>query len=157
MIWPWLWLTGSIVISLEAHAGWRQRQGHMSGFPALTLWLEVPAEVPAGRTVSLTLTVKNTANHAINIALGGRPAHDFVVERQAGTAVWHWTHGQVILSILERRMLQPGDALTFAGQWQQVDHAGQTVPAGSYMVRGVVRTEAGQQLQTALTPLTIVP
>src|SRR3712207_2380840 len=72
-------------------------------------------------------------SHASNIAVGGRPAHGFVVDRQAGTAVWHWTHGQVILSILQRRTLLPGDALTFAGQWQQMDSGSNAVSPGPYV------------------------
>ena len=129
----------------------------MSRSQALTIWLEVPAEVPAGTTVPLTLIVKNTSTHGIKLSLGGRPAHDFVVTSQAGLQVWVWTHRQAILSILERRTLQPGDALTFEGQWQQVDHSGKTVPAGTYLVRGVVSTEPGQELESELKPLTIIP
>jgi hypothetical protein len=130
---------------------------------ALTVWLEMPSEVKAGTTVPLTLKVKNISDNVAEMSLeylAGRPArHGFSVTRQDGKKVWSWRQERSNLHIAVFRILQPGEGLTIQGQWQQVDNKGNTVPPGTYFVRGMVYTltPRGEWLETEPKALTIVP
>ena len=161
----WVWLTRILCMLavLGSAAACRTAEGKV--LPAeesahsreLAVWLEMPADVPAGDTVSIKLKVRNTADHPVDLPLGGRPAHDIVVTRPDGTEVWRWLHGQIVEDILELRPLQPGEELTFAAEWEQVDSDGNRVPPGTYVVRGILNAEPGQELETEPKTLIITP
>jgi hypothetical protein len=124
---------------------------------ALALALEVPPEVPRGATLPLTLRLKNASDQPVEIALGGRPAHDFVITQANGTAVWRWTHGQVVPQILALITLSPGQELEFTAEWAQHDNAGTPVAAGDYWVRGMVNLGPPGWLETQPTCLRVAP
>lgn len=153
----WGWLLGLPVLALAGFGQWTQSEARGPGALAPSLRLEVAATVRVGRIVPLKLTVKNSSARPIELALGGRPPHDFVVTKPDGTEVWRWTHGQVIPSILQLRTLQPGEEVKFGAVWRQQDNDGDPVPPGTYLVRGILNTEPPQKLQTEPKRLTIAP
>jgi hypothetical protein len=105
----------------------------------------------------LKLKVKNVSQRPVEQALGGRPCYDFIVSKPDGTEVWRWSRGQVVQDILELKTLQAGEELEFAGEWKQRDNDGNAVPAGKYLVRGVLNADPPEKLETKPKPLTITP
>jgi hypothetical protein len=158
MVGSWGWRIGLILMVLEGLTGRSLPQGDKPVNHGIAVWLELPAEVSAGQRVPIRLKVKNSGHYAIELPLGGRPAHDVVVTRRDGTEIWRWMHGRAIQDILELRRLLPGEELTFEAEWRQRDSAGKPVAPGTYWVRGVVLAgQPGQQLETEPKPLAIVP
>jgi len=133
-----------------------------SGFPdgggpgssPLAVRLEAPARVPPGQVVRLTLKLKNTGAARLEQPLGGRPPHDIVVTRD-GTEVWRWSKGRVVQDVLELKTLRPGEELAFDAEWDQRDEAGRPVPPGSYVVKGILRTDPPETLETKPRALVI--
>jgi hypothetical protein len=150
-----LWLMGLLWIALLGSC--TPSKGTGPGASALTIWLEVPAEVRAGEIVPLKLKLKNSSDRPVELTLGGRPAYDFVVARPGGTEIWRWLHGQEIQAILEQKALSPGEELEFAAEWGQKDNTGTQVQPGSYFVRGILNLEPPQKLETEPKPLIVLP
>ena len=46
--------------------------------------LDVVSQVPYGETVRMKLTLQNVSNEQVKVALGGKPAYDFVVTTSDG-------------------------------------------------------------------------
>lgn len=127
-----------------------------------TLWLEVPPKVRVGETVPLKLKLKNTTDRPVTLFLSGRPAYDFFVTKPDGTEVWRWLHGQFIQAVLERKILQPGEELEFAADWNQQDNEGRPTSPGTYWVQGVLTVMPNamppeQELKTKRKRLIILP
>jgi hypothetical protein len=112
--------------------------------PTLSLSLEVQPEATLGERIPLKLKVRNTSTEMIELALGGKPPHDFVVTGANGNQVWRWTHGMVVQDVLEVRRMEPNEALVLKGEWDQRDNRGSAVLPGTYSVRGILRTETGE-------------
>lgn len=148
-----LWLTVLLLPALLDFGGCAQKKGQESG--SLVVSLEMPSQVRLGDLVPLKLKVKNTSNKSLQLTLGGRPAHDFIVTKPDGTEVWSWRHGQVVQQILQILTLLPGEELEFTAQWDQKDNDRKPVPAGSYRMRGVLHSEPPQKLETELKTLLI--
>ena len=53
------------------------------------------------------------------------------------------------LLTLVKEVLGPGEVLELSGEWEQVDNRGNPVPAGDYLVRGVLFMEPPEQLVTS--------
>jgi hypothetical protein len=121
---------------------------------ALTLQLDLPAEVPATAPVRLKMTLTNTSTRAVDVYLGGRPAHDFAIATPGGTQVWRWLEDQVVQQILELRRLKPGEQLDFEAQWPVKDARGNQVTPGRYLVTGMLSMDPPEKLQT--TPMEIL-
>jgi hypothetical protein len=154
-----LWSLCMLLVALLADGG-AEQAGASDGEPAaraIVLELEVPPEVPRGATIPLTLRLRNASDQPVEVALGGRPAHDVVITQADGVAVWRWTHGQVVPQILALMALGPGQELEFTAEWTQHDNAGTPVPAGDYRVRGLVNLGPLGWLETQPTSLRVVP
>jgi hypothetical protein len=152
-----LWM---LLVALLCAGGGSAQAGAGAGEPAgraLTLELAVPPEVPRGAPVALTLRLKNASEQPVEVALGGRPPHDFVITQADGTAVWRWTHGQAVPLILALITLSPAQELEFTAEWAQHDNAGLPVPAGDYWVRGLVHLEPPGTLETEPTAVRVAP
>ena len=100
--------------------------------------LDVVSQVPYGGTVRMKLTLQNVTNEQVKVALGGKPAYDFVLTTSDGEGVWNWKCGRITLDVLGSETLEPGEKLEFIGEWEQVDNRGEPVPPGTYLVRGVL-------------------
>ena len=100
--------------------------------------LDVVSQVPYRGTVRMKLTLQNVTNDQVKVALGGKPAYDFVLTTSDGEGVWNWKCGRITLDVLGSETLEPGEKLEFIGEWEQVDNRGEPVPPGTYLVRGVL-------------------
>ncbi|MCX7751516.1 MAG: BsuPI-related putative proteinase inhibitor [Blastocatellia bacterium] len=127
----------------------------MSEQQALSARLE--AAEHAGRAIRLKLRLRNESGHRLTLTLGGRPAYNFLVKRPDGTLVWEWQRGKIIQQILERRSLDPGEEVIFEETWKFVDARGRRVPAGEYVVQGVVNLEPPERLLTDPLLLRVPP
>ena len=110
--------------------------------------LEAASKAPYGDTVLLKLTLRNTSDKPVRFFTGGRPPHDFVITTADGEEVWNWQCAKIILLPLDRKTLQPGEELEFTGEWEQVNNRGEPVPAGDYLIRGVLKMESPERLVT---------
>jgi hypothetical protein len=108
------------------------------------LEIEAPTAVHAGQPITFRLRVTNLGRQPRDLLLGGWPAHDFRVLSEAGREVWRWSRGQVRRDVLALRTLQPGEEITFEGEWDQRDAAGATVPPGAYQVEAVLAIGPGR-------------
>jgi hypothetical protein len=150
-------LAGFAIVATFGSAGSGSTDGNGPGSPPLALRLETPGEVRSGARVHLTLKVKNTGKATLEQPLGGQPPYDFVVTRTDGTELWRWSKGRVVRDVLELKTLRPGQELAFEADWDQRDLAGRLLPPGTYLLRGVLRTDPPERLETKPKPLVIGP
>ena len=118
--------------------------------------LEVMSQAPYGETVRMKLTLRNVSDGTVNLVLGGRPPYDFEVSTPDGQQVWHWKCGKIINQPLDSKTLEPGEELEFIGEWEQVDNRGESVPPGTYLVRGVLNLEPSEKLVTETHKLEVL-
>ena len=117
---------------------------------AITFSVEAARKVSYGGTLSLKLVLRNMSDSPLSFFRGGRPSHNFVISEPDGTEVWHWLCGKIRHLPLDRATLQPGESLEFSGEWGQVDNQGNAVPAGEYVLRGVLFMESPEKLVTSV-------
>ena len=96
----------------------------------------------------MKLTLRNISDEPVLVPMGGLPAHDFAVATAGGENIWRWQCGQIILGLMGGETLEPGEELELSGQWEQVDHRGEPVPAGTYLIRGILKMEPSERLVT---------
>jgi Intracellular proteinase inhibitor len=155
---PWHWLLLLVFISTVLVGVLRPALfGYEPSFASVTLRLEIPSEVRAGEPLPLKMAYKNLSYRPVQLTLGGRPAHDFIVTTPEDKEVWRWTHGAKILQILEVKLLRPKGQLQFTAEWNLVDNSGVVIAPGIYLVRGILRLEPPQQIETEPTRLVISP
>ncbi len=118
--------------------------------------LEVDDQASYGETAGMKLTLRNVSEEPVSFFTGGRPPHDFVVSTPGGDQVWHWQCAKIILLPLDSQILQPGEEMEFAGEWEQVDNRGEPVPTGTYLVRGVLHMDYPEKLVTEAHELEIL-
>ena len=126
----------------------QQSQPGRATTDSLTLQVDLPAEVPAAAPVKLRMTLRNTGKQTVEVYLGGRPAHDFVVTTADGTHVWRWLEDRVIQQILEIRPLKPGEQIEVDAEWPARNARGNPVSPGRYLVSGVLNMDPPEKLQT---------
>lgn len=106
----------------------------------------------------LVFRIANPGPAAVTLELQGRvPTADFVVSDPHGGEVWSLLRGQVMLGSLRLHPLGPGRSLTFRHRWDQRSGAGKAVPAGEYLVRGVLMTANPGDLASPPARLRIEP
>ena len=115
---------------------------------AISYSLEAPFQVAYGETVHMKLTLRNISDEPVLVPMGGLPAHDFAVATADGENIWRWQCGQIILGLMGGETLEPGEELELVGEWEQVDHRGEPVPAGTYLIRGILKMEPSERLVT---------
>jgi hypothetical protein len=106
---------------------------------ALDVQLRVPARVRPGAVVTLDLTVRNTSNRPIRAPFASAQQYDFEVWR-GDQLVYRWSQGRVFAQALTELRLNPGQAITFTGTWNQRSADGVRVQPGEYTVRGYLPT-----------------
>ena len=107
--------------------------------------VEAASAAPYGHTVFLKLKLRNTSYKPIRFFTGGRPPHDFIITTGDGEEIWNWQCARVRELPLDGRTLLPGEKLQFVGEWEQVDSRGEPVPAGGYLVRGILKMESPER------------
>ena len=126
----------------------------MISLAGLRLQLVAPGRMGAGDPVPIVIVAENVGREPLELYLRGRTiAFDITAERQDGTVVWRRLEGAVTQAILQLRVLQSGERLELADEWNQVDNAGRPVEPGSYDLTGMLLTEGPDPFRTR--PLTI--
>ena len=120
----------------------------------VTLALEVPREHACGRRVPIVLRVHNGTARNVELGLGGRDiTFDVVVTDAAGAIVWRRLQGAAVQSILQLRVLAPGETLELRAEWACRGARGKLVPAGEYTVQAFLPTDEPEPLRSAPQPL----
>ena len=110
--------------------------------------LEAASQVAYGKTVHMKLTLRNISDEPAQFYMGGIPAHDFAVATADGENIWRWQCGQIILAAMVGETLEPGEELELVGEWEQVDNKAEPVPAGTYLIKGILKMEHPEKLVT---------
>ncbi len=118
--------------------------------------VEVASSAAYGETVGMKLTLRNTSDETTRFYLGGGAPYDFVVSTPDGDLVWHWKCAKGFLLPLGSATLRPGEEIEFTAEWEQVDHRGEPVPPGMYLVRGVLDLASPEQLVTEARDLEVL-
>ena len=114
---------------------------------AIDYSLDVVSQAAYGETVSMTLTLKNRSDAPVQFYTGSAP-HDFVVATVHGQEVWHWRCGKTFAAIMRQIKLEHGEELVLVGKWEQMNNWGEPVPAGTYLIRGMLIFEPAGILAT---------
>ena len=130
-----------------ASTTWGEIQAR-SSFTLLATQRKPRPKAPYGDTVFLKLKLRNTSYKPIRFFTGGWPPHDFIITTADGEEVWNWQCARVRALPLIENTLLPGQKLEFVGEWEQVDSRGEPVPAGDYLIRGVLDMETPERLVT---------
>ena len=109
--------------------------------------LEVVSQADYGETVSMKLTLKNNSDAPVQFYTGGS-AHDFVISTPGDHEIWHWRCGKEFPAIMRQINLEPGEELVLVGEWEQMNNWGEPVPAGTYLIRGMLVMEPAGILAT---------
>lgn len=123
---------------------------------SLRFTLHAPAHAAPGETVPIELRLTNIASETVTVHLLGREiAFDVEVRDASGDLVWRRLEGEIIPQILQVRILAPGETLTLRDVWTQRTNQGRPVPAGTYLLQGVLPTEEPEPLRTGTSRLEI--
>lgn len=118
--------------------------------------MEAPARVKIGEPVPLLLTVFNPEKTAVTLYLMGRvPTADFLIADSGGRTVWSLRHGETLMASLQVHRLAAGKSLSFRQIWDQRSNSGKPVPAGHYLVRGVLLTDRPDGMESAVETVRI--
>ena len=152
---------GAVVIDVgcEGVNPWPLDNGNPPGeafLRAIDYSLEVEDQVSYGESVQMKLRLRNVSEEPIDLYLGGRPPHYFVVSTPDGEQVWHGKCAKFTLTVLEMKSFEPGEELEFTGEWEQVDNRGEPVPPGTYLVRGILNMDPPEKLVTEAHELEIL-
>src|SRR5690606_8573175 len=123
---------------------------------SLRFTLHAPAHAAPGEAVPIELRLTNIASETVTVHLLGREiAFDVEVRDASGDLVWRRLEGEIIPQILQVRILAPGETLTLRDVWTQRTNQGRPVPAGTYLLQGVLPTEEPEPLRTGTSRLEI--
>lgn len=116
---------------------------------SLRFEVTAPAEVRRGQAVPITLRLTNASDRVVEAHFLGREiAFDIVVTAEDGTVVWRRLGDAAVPSILQVRLLQPGQML----EWSDVWRPG---APGRYGLQGVMPSDAPAPLRTPVRALLV--
>ena len=119
--------------------------------------LEAPSQASYGETVPLKLTLENVGDETTGLRFGGSIPDDFVITTLDGKGIWYWHCGRIDYDLLYGMDLEPGEKREFVKEWQQVDHQGEPVPPGDYLVYGILIMSPFEQRALGLYQLETKP
>jgi len=123
---------------------------------SLSLELVLPAQVPAGAPVTITLRGRNGTQRPLDLYLRGRTTtFDVVVAEPGGEVVWRRLEGEIIPTIVQLRTLAPGEQFELEAAWDQRTREGSLLEPGEYTARGLLLVE-GEPLETPLASFRIL-
>lgn len=120
--------------------------------------MDAPRQSPSGTPVPMTLSIRNSGPHPVELYLTGRPAaFDITVSGRDGTVVWRRLHGQIVPAILQILELLPNESLEMRDEWTQSTNSGVRVEPGIYAVQGELLTpDPDRRLRTGVITIEIV-
>lgn len=129
---------------------------------SLSVQLKVETPVQLGESVTMTLKVRNNGIRPVTLTFTNPPEADFVVMTGDGAEIWRWSHGKAFimsgtntLVVPPPVVLPPGGGKEYEVEWDQKDNDGNPVPAGNYLVQGILNTNP--VIQSDVHPLQILP
>ena len=123
---------------------------------SITFSVETASQAPYGETLPLTLVLKNLGEETLRFYRGPSSPRlrGFGIQRFRGMELVVRQDRQLPLDI---ETLEPGETLELSGEWEQVDNQGNPVPAGEYLVRGVLFLEPPEKLVTSAHRVEVLP
>ncbi len=117
----------------------------------LEFTLSAPTRSRVGATVFVVLRLRNPSRRPVEAHFLGRTiAFDIVVARDDGAIVWRRLEHGVGPSILQVRILKPGETMQWRDTWLPRE-------PGHYRVQGILPSDAPEPLRTPWTPVEVSP
>lgn len=115
---------------------------------ALRVDFSAPAEVHAGDSAALRLSLHNETRSDVPVTLNGSHgwAFDPLVRRSDGALVWERLAHVILADVALSVMVHPGDSLVFEATWPLVDNGGHPVAPGTYTVIPLLMDAFGKPL-----------
>ena len=105
--------------------------------------LQVTLEVRAGTPVRFTLRARNVSPRQVTLLLRGRTPTLDVEVRRGGEVIWRRLEGEVVQAIVQVRILEPGEALEVAAEWDRRFRGGGSAAPGDYQAGAGLLLEEG--------------
>jgi hypothetical protein len=100
------------------------------------LVVDVSVESSAGaQALRFAMSVANGTGRRVELSFPTGQTHDFVVLDATGREVWRWSDGRLFTQLVQNRLLESRDVVTFAERWP--------VPpsSGRYTLVAVLRSD----------------
>ncbi|HMS03828.1 MAG TPA: BsuPI-related putative proteinase inhibitor [Gemmatimonadaceae bacterium] len=89
------------------------------------LVMDVQVDAPVGaRSVRFSLSVANGTGRRVELSFPSGQTHDFVVLDATGREVWRWSDGRLFTQLVQNRLLEARDVVTFSERWPAPPSAG---------------------------------
>ena len=106
--------------------------------------LQVALDVRSEGSVRFMLQVRNVAPRQVALLLRGRsPTLDVEVRRAGGEIIWRRLEGEVVQAIVQVRVLEPGEVLQVAAEWDRRLSGGGSAAPGAYEAAALLLLEEG--------------
>jgi len=79
---------------------------------------------PGARSVKFALSVTNRTSKRVEVNFPSGQTHDFVVLDATGREVWRWSDGRLFTQLMQNRLLEARDMVTYDERWQAPPSAG---------------------------------
>lgn len=113
----------------------------------ISVELLIKSQVRLGEMVTMQLKVRNNGNRPVTLTFTNPPEADFLVMGEDGSEIWRWSHGKAFIMSGTNSLvvpppvtLPPGGEKEYEVEWDQKDNDGNPVPAGTYLVQGILNT-----------------
>lgn len=123
----------------------------------LKVRMEADSAAVIGRTLRLTLLMRNTGSQPASLALriSDGLAFDPIVRDAAGRLVWERLAGQLTAGTAVTIVVAPDSERTYEAFWDLRDQAGNLVPPGTYTIDGRVLLDNGDILTPENSPIVV--
>lgn len=79
---------------------------------------------PGARSVKFALSVTNRTSKRVELNFPSGQTHDFVVLDATGREVWRWSDGRMFTQLMQNRLLEARDMVTYDERWPAPPSAG---------------------------------
>lgn len=98
---------------------------------------DVRVEAPVGaRSVRFALSVANGTGKRVELTFPTGQTHDFVVLDVTGREVWRWSDGRMFTQLMQNKLLDVRDVVTYDENWAAPPSAGR------YTLVAVLRSDS---------------
>lgn len=101
----------------------------------VTAAVRVEAE-PGARTVKFALSVTNRTSKRVEVNFPSGQTHDFAVLDATGREVWRWSDGRMFTQLMQNKLLDVRDIVTYDENWAAPPSAGR------YTLVAVLRSDS---------------
>ncbi len=83
--------------------------------------------------VAFAFHITNNASKQLEITFPSGKTHDIVVLDSIGREVWRWSDGRLFTQVMQNKLLDTSETMTYEARWDPVQHHGQYVAVASLM------------------------